>query len=87
MTLFKGGSRCINFHLMFLFSCSVGNKKSVQEGTFITLEGRAVPQTSDVVFIVEAKFCNEDIVNKKNMLQLINAISKELISNGFTNNR
>ena len=67
-------------------SCAV-NKRHVTEGTFIPLEGRAVPQSSDVVFIVEAKPCNENMVNRKNILPLINAISKELINNGLTNNR
>lgn len=71
---------------MFNRRCDAGSSNTI-EGTFKHLEGRAVPQSGDVVFIVEAKSCNEDMLNKKNMQLLIQSLSKEFISNGFTRNR
>ena len=57
------------------------------EGQIHRLTGKFVPQSSDVVFIVEAKQCNQDIATKKNIRLLINSLSAELTSIGISRNR
>lgn len=69
------------------FSCNLNNGSYVPEGTFITLDGDDVPQTSDIVLIVEAKTCNKNITNNKNMVTLINNIHAELTKVNITENR
>lgn len=63
------------------------NGTYVKEGTFIKLQDNDVPQTSDVVFIVEAKPCNKDITTAKSIINLTNMLNKELVDAGITNNR
>lgn len=57
------------------------------EGDFTQLKGTAITQSSDVVFILEAKKCNNFSTRKKSMPMIVNSIGKELIEAGFTNNR
>lgn len=57
------------------------------EGTFITIKDDEVPQTSDVVLIVEAKSCNKNITNNKNLAALINNINSEMLKVNVTDNR
>lgn len=53
----------------------------------MTLKDDQVPQTSDIVLIVEAKSCNKNITNNKNMVTLINNINSELAKINITDNR
>lgn len=59
----------------------------IKEGEFIRLQGNAVPQTVDVVFIVEAKECNKDLLKSKNFESVIELLEKELNELNVTNNR
>ncbi|KAK5639713.1 hypothetical protein RI129_012205 [Pyrocoelia pectoralis] len=67
--------------------CNLLNGTTVPEGEFIRFEGDAVPRSTDVVFIVEAKECNKDLKSKRNMDILIDLIHKELIEMNITDNR
>jgi hypothetical protein len=57
------------------------------EGDFRQLQNNAVPQSSDVVFIIEAKECNRNIKYKRNMDSLISLLLKELTDLKITSNR
>lgn len=46
-----------------------------------------VPKSSDVVFIIEAKECNNDLFTRRNMDLLLSILSKELIDAKITDNR
>uniref|UniRef100_A0A1Y1LL77 Vitellogenin domain-containing protein n=1 Tax=Photinus pyralis TaxID=7054 RepID=A0A1Y1LL77_PHOPY len=67
--------------------CNLLNGTTVPEGEFIRFEGDAVPRSTDVVFIVEAKMCNKDLKSKRNMDILIDLIHKELFEMNITDNR
>lgn len=69
------------------FSCELTNGSFVPEGTFLTLERNDLPNTTDVVFIVEAGICNKDLAQSKNILHLVNAMQKEFNEFHITNNR
>lgn len=60
------------------FSCNLINGSYVPEGTFITFNESDAPSTADIVFIVEAKPCNKDIVKTKGIVAVVTAIEKEL---------
>ncbi|XP_065216942.1 uncharacterized protein Apoltp isoform X2 [Planococcus citri] len=62
-------------------------EKKIHEGDFVHLDGKKVPQSSDIVFIVEAKPCNKDLLAKKNIQHLISTLNKEAVSNRYTNNQ
>ena len=57
------------------------------EGNFMQLRNNAVPQSSDIVFIVEAKECNKNIKHKRNMDCVISLLLKELTDLKITSNR
>jgi len=57
------------------------------EGDFQHLNSSAVPQSSDIVFIVEAKECNRNMKRKRNMDSLISLLLKELTDLKITSNR
>lgn len=57
------------------------------EGDFIQIKGNAVPQSSDIVFIIEAKECNNFSLRRKNMPSIVSTIAKELHDVGIINNR
>lgn len=57
------------------------------DGEVITIKGNRVPQSSDVVFILEAKECNNFSLRRKNMPTIVNAIAKELQDAAITNSR
>lgn len=57
------------------------------EGDFIQIKGNAVPQSSDIVFIIEAKECNNFSLRRKNMPSIVSTIAKELQDVGIINNR
>ncbi|XP_014467442.1 PREDICTED: uncharacterized protein LOC106740686 [Dinoponera quadriceps] len=68
-------------------TCSMIDGSQVAEGRFKRLEGDTVPQTTDVVFIVEAKSCNRDIKFNSSMELLIVQMNKELNYQGLNSNR
>ncbi|XP_050082628.1 uncharacterized protein LOC126569520 [Anopheles aquasalis] len=59
-------------------SCQLLNGTFVPEGMFVNLTDNAVPAAADIVFIVEAKPCNERFVHMKSIKLLIEAITQEL---------
>ncbi|XP_018566495.1 uncharacterized protein LOC108907336 [Anoplophora glabripennis] len=67
--------------------CNLLNNTEIKEGEFIRLQGSAVPQTADVVFIVEAKECNKDLIRSKNFDTVIEQLDKELSDLNVMNNR
>ncbi|KAJ8978166.1 hypothetical protein NQ317_004215 [Molorchus minor] len=67
--------------------CNLLNGTEIQEGDFIRLQGGSVPKTADIVFIVEAKKCNEDLKTRKNLETVLELLEKELNELNITNNR
>ncbi|XP_049547862.1 uncharacterized protein LOC125959115 [Anopheles darlingi] len=59
-------------------SCQLLNGTFVPEGMFVNLTDNAVPAAADIVFIVEAKPCNERFVHMKSIKLLVEAITQEL---------
>jgi hypothetical protein len=57
------------------------------EGDFRQLQNNAIPQSSDIVFIIEAKECNRNIKQKRNMDSVISLLLKELTELKITSNR
>lgn len=57
------------------------------EGEFVYVQGDAVPQSADVVFIVEAKECNRNVRSTKKLDQVIEILEKELERVNLTYNR
>lgn len=72
---------------IFNSSCNLINGSYVPEGTFISFNVSDAPNTIDIVFIVEAKPCNKDVVKTKSMISVVSAIEKELNDVNVTNNR
>ncbi|XP_066998183.2 uncharacterized protein Apoltp [Anabrus simplex] len=67
--------------------CELVNGSQLAEGDFRTLEGTAVPRSTDIVFIIEAGVCNQNIKERKNMDALISTLTKELTEERFISNR
>jgi len=67
--------------------CESVNGTELVEGDFQHLNSSAVPQSSDIVFIVEAKECNRNMKRKRNMDSLISLLLKELTDLKITSNR
>nr|CAH7759061.1 unnamed protein product [Callosobruchus chinensis] len=67
--------------------CNLPNGTEIQEGDFIRLQGSSVPQTADIVFIVEAKDCNKDVKNARNLDVVVELLEKELAELNITDNR
>lgn len=59
----------------------------IPEGTFINLKQDIVPKSADVVFIVEAKPCNQNFMNGKSVVTFATALNKEFIAVNLTENR
>lgn len=51
------------------------------------LSGANVPKTTDVVFIVEAKSCNHNLVANKNIATIVSALEKAFGEVGLSNAR
>lgn len=68
-------------------SCRMVNGTQIAEGQFRRLEGKNVPMSTDVVFIVEGKSCNRDIKQNRSMEQLVSQLSKELKDQGLEDTR
>ncbi|PSN49824.1 hypothetical protein C0J52_08839 [Blattella germanica] len=58
--------------------CQLVDGEELVEGDFRQLEGNAVPQSTDVVFIIEAKECNKNIKDRRNIDALNSMLFKEL---------
>lgn len=69
------------------FSCELINGSYVPEGEFVKIDGDSVPKTTEVVFIVEAKKCNQNITSVKSIGTLVSLINNELENVGLKNNR
>ncbi|XP_030377336.1 uncharacterized protein LOC115626195 [Scaptodrosophila lebanonensis] len=67
--------------------CQLSNGSYVPEGTFIELSDADTPRSSDVVFIVEAKPCNENLTDTKNILGVVSSIEEQLQAAQIKNNR
>lgn len=68
-------------------TCTMINGTQIAEGEFRKLEGDAIPKSTDIVFIVEAKECNRDIRQNRSIEQLVNQLNKELKDKGLISNR
>lgn len=67
--------------------CQLINGTDLPEGEFIMFQDDEVPQSADIVFIVEAKDCNANISIQRNINQLINLLNKELTELKLVDNR
>ncbi|BES90627.1 Domain of Unknown Function (DUF1081) [Nesidiocoris tenuis] len=63
------------------------NKELLEEGQLILLDKDDVKQSTDVVFIVEAKECNQYMREKKMVNTFITILTKELENVGLHSNR
>lgn len=68
-------------------SCQLANGSYVPEGKFIELSGADIPRSSDVVFIVEAKSCNQNLKETKSIMSVVASIEEQLQAAKITNNR
>ena len=68
-------------------ACSLNDGSRVSEGEFTKLEGASIPRSTDVVFILEAKECNNDVRKNRSLDYLIAQINKELNDQHLVNNR
>ncbi|XP_055713060.1 uncharacterized protein LOC129807664 isoform X2 [Phlebotomus papatasi] len=66
--------------------CELNNGSFVPEGTFLNFQ-EEVAQSTDVVFIVEAKECNKNLLTTKSLSSVVNALQKEFLDAGITDNR
>lgn len=71
----------------YRYRCNLPNGTEVDEGEFVTLKDNDIPKTTDLVFIVEAKACNANIRQKRNIDSLVSQLDKELTDAGFVQNR
>ncbi|XP_053697453.1 uncharacterized protein LOC128744450 [Sabethes cyaneus] len=67
--------------------CQLMNGSYVPEGTFVSMKDKEIPQTADVVFIVEAKECNRNITTAKSIITMVQSLHKEFLERNITNNR
>ncbi|KAH8395625.1 hypothetical protein KR222_003717 [Zaprionus bogoriensis] len=67
--------------------CQLANGSYVPEGTFMELSGADIPRSTDVVFIVEAKPCNQNLRETKSIMSVVNSIEEQLKATGIINNR
>lgn len=73
--------------IIVIYSCQLANGSYVPEGTFMELSGADIPRSSDVVFIVEAKSCNENLKESKSIMSVVSSIEEQLQAVKLTNNR
>ncbi|VVC30431.1 Hypothetical protein CINCED_3A001550 [Cinara cedri] len=67
--------------------CNAGNNSEITEGEFLRFNESQVPQSADIVFIVEAKECNRNFAEKRNVHTMLTMLTKELHDVGMTNNK
>ncbi|KAI4503203.1 hypothetical protein M0802_001425 [Mischocyttarus mexicanus] len=68
-------------------TCTMINGTQIAEGEFRKLEGDTIPKSTDIVFIVEAKECNRNVRQNRNIEHLVNHLNKELKDKGLIFNR
>ncbi|XP_055638867.1 uncharacterized protein LOC129776937 isoform X2 [Toxorhynchites rutilus septentrionalis] len=67
--------------------CKLINGSYVPEGTFVPIKDDEIPQTTDIVFIIEAKPCNHNITTSKSIMTMVQSLHKELLELNITENR
>ncbi|CAH0561935.1 unnamed protein product [Brassicogethes aeneus] len=67
--------------------CDLFNGTQIKEGRTVRLGPDQMERSADIVFIVEAKQCNNNIKRTKNIDTIIESLDKELNENNITNNR
>lgn len=67
--------------------CDLPNGTYVPEGTFLKLKSENIMNSTDMVFLIEAKPCNSDLYNKRNFLSLLESINEELSQDNMEKNR
>lgn len=72
---------------LYRYSCDLSNGSYVAEGKIFDLKDADVPRTTDIVFIVEAKPCNRNLVRNKNLVAVLSSLNKQLNESGFADNR
>ncbi|CAK1589696.1 unnamed protein product [Parnassius mnemosyne] len=65
--------------------CTTAQGDVVEEGSFVQLENP--PNSTDVVFVIEAEQCNKNIRKAKNIDLFIEAFDSKLQGSGFSDNR
>ncbi|KAI5644618.1 von willebrand factor type D domain-containing protein [Phthorimaea operculella] len=65
--------------------CTTPQGEVIEEGSFYQLQH--VPNSTDVVFIVEAQYCNKNIRKNKNLDLFIEAFDIKLQASGLSDNR
>ncbi|GAB0088507.1 uncharacterized protein DMENIID0001_029540 [Sergentomyia squamirostris] len=66
--------------------CELNNGTYIPEGTFLDFN-KGLIQSSDIVFIVEAKECNKNLLTQKSLSSVVNALQKEFVEAGINDNR
>lgn len=67
--------------------CRLHNGSVIEEGAIVELNEKDIIKSSDIVFIIEAKECNKDIKERRNIESLISLLQKELTDSGILDNR
>ncbi|XP_017854431.2 uncharacterized protein LOC108607859 [Drosophila busckii] len=67
--------------------CQLTNGSYVPEGTFMELSDADIPHSSDVVFIVEAKPCNDKLEQDKSIMTIVESLEEQLQAAKLTHNR
>lgn len=70
---------------IFTIRCTTSQGDIIEEGTFYQLE--YVPNSTDVVFVVEAQYCNKNLRKTKNMDLFVEAFDSKLQQAGLSDNR
>ncbi|XP_013138334.1 PREDICTED: uncharacterized protein LOC106103192 [Papilio polytes] len=65
--------------------CTTSQGDVVEEGSFVQLDHP--PNSTDVVFVIEAQYCNKNLRKAKNIDLFIEAFDSKLQGNGFSDNR
>ncbi|XP_052751003.1 uncharacterized protein LOC113509342 [Galleria mellonella] len=65
--------------------CTSPQGDVIEEGSFTQLQ--QVPNSTDVVFIVEAEYCNRNIRKRKNIDLFVEAFDSRMQGNGLSDNR
>ncbi|CAG9122181.1 unnamed protein product [Plutella xylostella] len=66
-------------------TCTTPEGDTIEEGSFYKLDH--MPASTDVVFVIEAQFCNKNLRKNKNIDLFIEAFDSKLQSNGLSDNR
>ena len=65
--------------------CTTPQGDIIEEGSFHILQ--YIPNSTDVVFIVEAQYCNKNLRKSKNMDLFVEAFDIKMQANGLSDNR